>query len=157
MKPTSLLLETTLMPQCHWADQFGGCKTLRRKRMSLGNAAENRYVGCTSNSGSSWGPPRLHYKHQGPVHNAEKAFSDNDLSRRSRWKDWNQAPMWFTRTLPSLPNCFIGHGHIWGDKGMRLHLSFPLQNRSACLTAHGCCKDPGYVRRAERGELAWIK
>lgn len=56
MKPTSLLLETTLMPQCHWADQFGGCKALRRKRMSLGAVAENRYVSCLSNSGSSRGP-----------------------------------------------------------------------------------------------------
>lgn len=56
MKPTSLLLETTLMLQCHWADQFGGCKALRRKRMSLGNAGEKEYVGCSLNSGSSWDP-----------------------------------------------------------------------------------------------------
>lgn len=28
MKPTSFLLDSTLTPQCHWASQFGGCKTL---------------------------------------------------------------------------------------------------------------------------------
>lgn len=32
---------------------------------------------------------------------------------------------------PPLPNCFIGHGHIWGDKGMRLPslISFTKQER----------------------------
>lgn len=32
---------------------------------------------------------------------------------------------------PSLLNCFSGHGHIWGDKGMRLpsFISFTKQER----------------------------
>lgn len=115
-----------------------------------GSCGLHTWYWCQHEAGAGPGsaPLPLHYKHQGPVHNAENVFSDDDLSRKSRWKDW---------TPPHHRTALLDMDTSGVIKEWDCHLSFPLQNRSTCISAHSCCNDPTCGRKAERGALLCIK